>query len=476
MSMLEDNRQSTTTAKVKDFAPDKSVILSFPIAILAFDDNNVHLTYDVINEVRDVAANGRGEYRANAKEFGILLDTLLRNENAAKGLKLDNGGKLFIHPDSGISPAKLVSKNPEYILVTRDPYERVFAKVHGIPCEDYKSEQTPIDSQSYDGRSIIYIPTDEMKQFAKEKILPVPKKRSFVAVKADGSTIISQHFLTPNEYLILTDSSNPKHTMLGRYDGVAKAIVPLRYYPGKDVGPVYGVTPRNVGQIFALDALLAPPSVAPLVILKGPAGTAKTFLSMAAALAQTVDDWGGDEGFHYKKILLTRPNTKMDDDIGYLKGGEHEKILPTLRGLIDNIINLSPDADEGHIKDGVQCGGIVDELLARGVIDAQAMAYMRGRSIMRQYIVCDEMQNATINQVLSIVTRVAEESKIVLLGDPNQIDHLLLDKRTNGISYAADRMRGSNLTFQITFDESECTRSPLAAEAIARLTPKGASI
>ena len=111
--------------------------------------------------------------------------------------------------------------------------------------------------------------------------------------------------------------------------------------------------------------------------------------------------------------------------------------------------------------------------MADGVIDAQAMAYMRGRSICRQFMIVDEMQNSTVNQVLSIITRVGEESKIVLLGDPNQIDNPYLDRISNGLVYAAERMRDSPLCWQITFNERESTRSPLAREAIERLTPKG---
>lgn len=217
--------------------------------------------------------------------------------------------------------------------------------------------------------------------------------------------------------------------------------------------------------MFALDALMNPD--APLVILQGPAGTAKTFLSTAAALEQTITK------NTYRKILITRPNAKMDADVGYLKGDEQQKVLPTLRGLLDNVEILISQADRNKKKEGMSSGSIIDHFLDNGVIDPQAMAYMRGRSICRQFMIVDEMQNSTVNQVLSIITRVGEESKIVLLGDPNQIDNPYLDRNSNGLVYAAERMKDSPLCWQIAFHEGESTRSPLARDAIERLTPKG---
>ena len=458
----------------KEFLVDKSVFLYSPYAVFAFDDNDVVIPLSVIREMQNIATTGKGEPRANASEFGTILDELSKEGNLREGIPLKNSVRLVVVGDVNEPILDIAKANGNYTLVSRDPFLRVEASAAYIYCEEYKSDQAPTGAQSYDGRCCLFVSEEEMQAFAATKKLNLNPAKDYTAVKMDGETIISTaHKLTVNEYIVLKNASNPSKTMLGRYDG--RAVVPLSFYQGKETGRVYGIEPMNVGQIFALDALLAPAKVAPLVILKGPAGTAKTFLSMAAALAQTIDCWGGENT--YRKILITRPNTKMDEDIGFLKGDEKDKVLPALRGLIDNVDNLSL-ADKAPAndrqKDGVKTESVLDELLARGTIDAQAMAYMRGRSIQRQFIVCDEMQNATINQVLSLVTRTAEGSKIVLLGDPNQIDHPYLDQRTNGISYAATRMRGSKLCFQLTFDESECTRSPLASEAIARLTPKGA--
>ena len=124
------------------------------------------------------------------------------------------------------------------------------------------------------------------------------------------------------------------------------------------------------------------------------------------------------------------------------------------------------------MKDDSPLGSYLDDLMERGVIEAQAMAYMRGRSIKYQYMVVDEMQNSTATQALSIITRIGDFSKIVLLGDPAQIDSPYLDSKSNGLTYAAERMKGSPLCWQVTFSQKETTRSALAKEAIERMSPK----
>lgn len=216
----------------------------------------------------------------------------------------------------------------------------------------------------------------------------------------------------PNEYIVLVNDTNPTSTMIGRFDG--HKIVPLNRAI-TDGQKTFGVTPRNVGQKFALDALLNPDI--PLVVLRGPAGTAKSFLSMAAGLQMVMEDQ------KYKKCLLTRPNTKMDNDIGYLKGDEVDKIMPILRGLLDNIDNLldiKQPKNMDHARDTQSSA--VTYLMDTGIVEMQSLAYMRGRSIVGQYIVADEMQNSTPTQALSIITRAGEGTKIVICGDTEQID------------------------------------------------------
>lgn len=442
----------------KRYIIDSSVLLYSPSAIYAFDDNVVFLPACVIKEL-GARAHASGELRANAMDAVKLLDTIC--EVPGESVHLKNGGILEIigRPDESVYD---LASETHAVIVSRDPAVRLTARSMSLGAEPFKAELVSDDKKPYEGRCNLYVSNQELSHFAQNKILKLDPGRSYYATNTDNAVISEDYKLSPNEYVTLINCECPDSgSMLGRFDG--EQIVPLRFYSKSR--PVFGVTARNVGQMFALDALMSPN--APLVILQGPAGTAKTFLSMAAALEQTVSK------NTYRKILITRPNAKMDADVGYLKGDERQKVLPTLRGLMDNVENLMPRDPCSQKKDGVNCGSAIDNLLDDGTIDPQAMAYMRGRSICRQFMIVDEMQNSTINQVLSIITRVGEGSKIVLLGDPNQIDNAYLDRNSNGLVYAAERMKDSPLCWQITFHERESTRSPLAREAIERLTPKG---
>lgn len=442
--------------EAKTYVLDTSVLIHSPAALLAFEENTVIVPFSVLDALGKLKTRP-GEVGANAKECNRILSALCDNSEASisKGITTPNGGLIRVEGEleqDAIYIAKVYSSNA--VLVTLDENQRVRANVAGVKAESYKHGQVNIKNGGYTGRASVMVPSKTMSEYASKGELPIS---SAVAIY-DAHGEIKELF--ENQFVIIRDASDPSHTMLGRFtDG---KIVKLRYIANS---PVFGVTPRNVGQRFALEALLAPAEEAPLVILKGPAGTAKTFLAMAAGLEQTYE-----RNPQYRRILVSRPNTKMDDDIGYLKGGEAEKIGPLIRPIADNITNLMPDKGNEKTKDGQRMADPSDELFASGVVVAQAMAYMRGRSICDNYIVIDEAQNATSNQILGLITRVGENSKIVILGDPDQIDHPYLDRLSNGLSYASEHMKGSHLCWQLTFEESECTRSALAAEAIARLT------
>ena len=210
---------------------------------------------------------------------------------------------------------------------------------------------------------------------------------------------------------------------------------------------------------------MAPASEAPLVIVKGMAGTAKTFYSLAVGLEKIYNNPTGE----YRRIIVCRPDAQFDDDIGFLPGDEKEKIAPLMRPIIDNLEQLLDSNEKERYADEVELQGKIEEIFSRGIIQTEALNYIRGRSIMQTYLIIDEAQDMTPNQVKGIITRAGKGTKIVLIGDPNQIDKPFLDKWTNGLSYAAMCMQGSPLCWQLTLSAEECERSELAMDAIQRL-------
>ncbi len=163
--------------------------------------------------------------------------------------------------------------------------------------------------------------------------------------------------------------------------------------------------------------------------------------------------------------MIVRPNSQFDDDIGFLPGNEQEKIAPLMRPIIDNLEILVDRSDDLRYKNESELKSKIDLLFDRGVINCEAMNFMRGRSITQSWLIIDEAQNLTPKQAKGIITRVGKGSKLILLGDPQQIDHPLLDEKTNGLSFAGEKMKGSRLCCQLTLTSEECERSALAQEA-----------
>ena len=266
--------------------------------------------------------------------------------------------------------------------------------------------------------------------------------------------------LIENQFVLLRSDTEPKKTMLGRFH--EERVTALRF---GGVRP-FGVKPRSVGQQFLQEALLLPAEEAPLAIIQGPAGTAKTFYALAAGLEQVLEA----EERPYRKILVCRPNAQFDADIGFLPGSEQEKISPLMRPIVDNLeILLDLEGKKKERRNEEELRGRIDYLFDTGIITAEAMNFMRGRSITDTWLVIDEAQNLTPRQVKGIITRVGKGTKVVLLGDPAQIDHPLLDTRSNGLTYASARMRGSPLCAQLTMLPDECERSPPALDAAVRM-------
>ena len=195
------------------------------------------------------------------------------------------------------------------------------------------------------------------------------------------------------------------------------------------------------------------------------AGTAKTFYSLAVGLDKVYNNMTGE----YRRIIICRPNAQFDDDIGFLPGDEQEKIAPLMRPIIDNLEQILDSDAERRYDDEAELSDKIQEVFERGIIQTEALNFIRGRSIVKTYLIIDEAQNMTPNQVKGIITRAGAGTKIILLGDPKQIDKPFLDEKTNGLSYAAKYMKGSPYCWQITLSADECERSELAMDAVKRL-------
>jgi PhoH-like ATPase len=456
----------------KTFVLDTNVLLHTPFALFTFDDNTIVIPEVVLEEL-DKFKKDNSELGANARQVARIIDGLREKGSLNKGITLDNGGTLRIEmnfqdvklPESWVGNVNdnrilkvckgLLEKGENVFLISKDVFARIKADVLGITAQDFFNEQAPLYDEQYKGRLDTYTTEQKLDEFYSKSVLLPEDIFNFNPVLNKNTPVE----LVVNQFLVLHSCSNDKQTALARFDG--REIVPLNFMQDHP----FGVTPRNAGQKFFQEALLMDAEKAPLVIAKGPAGTAKTFYSLAVGLHKII----GDRNSLYRKILVCRPNVKLDEDIGFLPGNEQEKIAPFLRPIIDNL-EVLVDADEGErYNSEKELKDKIDELFDRKIISAEAIAFIRGRSIVKQWVIIDEAQNLTPKQVKGIITRAGKGTKIILIGDPEQIDHPFLDIRTNGLSFASERMKGSPLCFQITLTDEECERSELAYEAARRM-------
>ena len=454
----------------KTYVLDTNVLIQTPYALQSFEDNRIVLPLAVLEEL-DGLKNAEGERGANARQAIRFLEALRTKGNLLEGVSLAGGGTLRLEVNcvdvrlpEGFPDGKndnrilkvclgIREKEAPVILVTKDIVVRMKAQLLGIDAEDFTTEQAPVSEKQYTGRCEVFVPEKKFENFKKKHLAPEDVYQVDEAGKRLAVT------LTANQFVILRADQSTRKTQLGRFDG--KKIVPLLFQKKKP----YGVTPRNVGQKFLKEALMAGAEEAPLVIVKGMAGTAKTFYTLAVGLHAMLEE----EEPAYRRILISRPNAQFDDDIGFLPGDESEKIAPLLRPVVDNLELLVDQNEKERFSDERGLSGKVEELFDRGIVSAQALNFIRGRSVTKTYLVIDEAQNLTPKQAKGIITRAGRGTKIILLGDPQQIDHPLLDERTNGLSYAAERMKGSPLCWQVTMTAEECERSPLAMDAVKRM-------
>ena len=459
---------------VKTYVLDTNVLLQDPDAIYKFEENEIVIP-DVVIEELDKFKGKFGELGYSARKSIRHIEALRLKGNILEGVRIEQTkltkgkrvkyGKLRIETnckqvvmpeDWDVTKADnniiriakgIKEQNPGkvVILVSKDAIVRIKATAVGVISQDYQNEIVPDEFLDYDGRAEIELDDYKvMQSFYRTGELKLSEED------------IRKYQLIENEYLVVRCGTSTK---LGRY--TKGMIVSLEH----ENDTPYDITPLNSGQKFAMEALMKPASEVPLVILKGPAGTAKTFLSLACGM-EAVVNVTGKQGPAYRKMLLSRANVQFDADIGALPGDEFDKINPLMRGCLDNIEKL---VDRESVKKGGQSAerelrDKMEELFQRGYVSIEALGYLRGRSIDNTYIIIDEAQNTTPNQMLGILTRVGEDTKIVLCGDLDQIDNTRLDRHTNGLAAALKNMLGSERCHIVGFTEKETTRSKLAGE------------
>lgn len=447
----------TANMKRKTFVLDTNVLLFDPQSILKFGANDIVIPITVIEEIdrfkKDLNENGR-----NARQVSRFLDEMRRKGNLLEGVPLDNKGTLYIDlPDDKINfPVSIFDKNKSdniilgtalkhktidnrkiVVFVTKDTNLRIKADLLGVRAVDYEPGDQKID-ELYNGIRTIECSKEDIDKFFKEKRLMVAGLRNVTGIM-------------PNEYVILRNIVEHSHTALGRYDLSSNSIVHLMR--GVADG-IWGIIPRNVEQIFAMDMLLNDDMR--LVSLVGKAGTGKTLLALAAGLSLTIDSGS------YSRLLVSRPVFPLGKDIGYLPGDIEEKLNPWMAPIFDNleyILGAGEMAASGKKK---ATGGVRkwQELINQGMLNIEPLTYIRGRSIANQYLIVDESQNLTPHEIKTIITRAGNYTKIVLTGDCYQIDNPYIDSSSNGLTYTVERFKGQKISGHVTLSKGE--RSELA--------------
>ena len=497
----ESQPQLKASAKVKTFVLDTNVLLHDPQSIYKFEDNNLVIPVEVLEELDAIKTEQSTERGRNARRVHRILQELLPDSRTMlEGVRLETGGTLSVVinrylvdqnftspamqrfravlPDLGkkdnriIACALFVQEQfpPPTILVTKDVNVQLKARAVGLESEDYLNDKVPetVEELSY---TEIPVTVYEMQRFCSEGEFEM---KDSLAKK-----------LYLNEYVLLR--SHEGKTMPARYygEGVVRRLKIPEYV--KAVGGI-PIRPRNLEQQFFMDALLD--DSLSLITCFGKAGTGKTLISTVCALYQTQE-----ESSRYDGVSISRPVIALGKDIGFLPGTLDEKMKPWLQPYFDALEVLIPSKppkdpqfaakkvsnkkkrkhddmvmsmnapQPAHVTSGGNHGGAgvmkpYERLIKSGIVEIEALCFIRGRSIARRFFILDEAQQLTPHEVKTVITRISEGSKIVLIGDPAQIDNPYVDSRSNGLVYCHNRMKGQAISAHITLTKGE--RSKLA--------------
>lgn len=434
--------------KKKSFVLDTNVLLYDPHAFLKFPDREVVLAFSVLEELGTMKRY-RDELGKNARVALRLLDHIRLKESGDlhSGVSLENGSvvrievepyakngstsELLIREHKFSNKTILLAKSLQVsgqavCFVSKDFVARLKAEAVGLEAEDYENFKEAFDAVCY--------PIQEMQ---------VPK-RIIDSVYKDGKVKIeTKEPLTPHEFLKLKSEGNSellvKHYLKDNFVG------PLHHFKK----PVWGITPLNDEQRCAMELLLD--EDIKLVVLVGQAGTGKTLLAVACGLAKVFNE------NVYSKILISRPIMPLGKDIGYLPGSKEEKLQSWMQPIYDNLEFLCETQGEEESSETLRW------ILESQKIEMEAVTYIRGRTLPKSYVIIDEAQNLTGHEIKTIISRAGKNTKVILTGDPTQIDNPYLDKDTNGITLTIAKFRAHPIFGHVYLSTTE--RSQLAALA-----------
>ncbi|HZH44964.1 MAG TPA: PhoH family protein [Lysobacter sp.] len=455
------------TRSKRIYVLDTNVLMHDPTALFKFEEHDVYLPMQVIEEL-DNGKKGTSEAARNARQVSRFLNELiqsgdmqrigsgiplvhpqglqLRAKASAGSLRFQTEpvdiGKRFgaVIPDNQILGAVLALQESEpttpVVLVSKDINLRIKASIAGIVSEDYENDRALDDfSLLYTGAT--ELPEDFWQRYGNDLKSWTEKGRTYYELtRVDGDDWYPNQFL----YLPGDEESELKVARLHGERVVLQIVDDYRHQQHA----VWGISARNREQNFALNALMDPEI--DFVTLLGTAGTGKTLLALAAGLAQTMDQQ------RYREIIMTRATVSVGEDIGFLPGTEEEKMTPWMGALTDNLEVLT------HNQDGGSWGRAATNDLLAARIKIRSMNFMRGRTFLNRWLILDEAQNLTPKQMKTLITRAGPGTKIVCLGNVEQIDTPYLTETTSGLTYAVDRFKAWEHSAHVTLRRGERSR------------------
>ena len=438
----------------KVYVLDTNVLIHNPQSLFSFEDNQVIIPITVIEEI-DNFKKGLDEKGRNARQIGRYLDKLREEGNLKEGVKTKHGGIIKVsisrkikdetidalitdNNDNLIIGTALHYKknNPDQkvILISKDANVRIKADAIGLEAQNYETDRIKFE-ELYSGCVDIFLSDEDFDKFLEEK------------------TILNEFGdFYPNEYANLVNKET-KENLVARYSKENNAFYPLSYYKNQEI---FGIKALNKEQAIAFDLLLD--NNIKLVTLAGKAGTGKTLIAIAAGLTKVIED------NDFTRLVISRPIFPLGKDLGFLPGTKSEKLNPWMQPIYDNMEFLIMEKNEQEETDNGKIFGkkqpAIDDYLDYGFVELEPLTYIRGRSLPNQFIIIDEAQNLTPHEMKTIITRAGENTKIVLTGDPYQIDIPYLDSESNGLSMAVEKMKKEDIVGNITLEKGE--RSKLA--------------